>query len=59
MVVSKPAEASFKDGGGEAVFTERTAERVLIAVSALEASFGTFGFRGTRGMGKEGKDMAV
>ena len=59
MVVSRPAETPFKNGGGEVVFTERTAERVLITVGALETSFGTFGLRGTRGMGKEGKDMTV
>ena len=59
MVVSKPTEAPFKNGGGETVFTERTAKRVLIAASALETPFGTLGFRGTRGMGKEGKGIAV
>ena len=54
VVLSKPAEAPFKNGGGEAVSAERTAERVLIAVGVLETPFRTFGLRGTRGMGKEG-----
>lgn len=58
-MLSKPAEAPFKNGGGEVVPTERTAGWVLIAVGALEIPFGTFGFRGTRRVGKEGKDMAV
>lgn len=56
MVVSKPAETPFKNGGGETVFAERTVERVP---TTLETPLGTLGSRGTRGMGKECKDIAT
>jgi len=59
MVVSKPAEAPFESRSGKTVFAESAAEQLLVAVGALETSFGTFGLPGAGRMRKEGEDIAV